>query len=85
MKTETKLAKLKAAAVTGVDPSKLKDIRDVEINHELPVEERIRDFIKQIGNPYIYRCNGHTVRVSFAGSESIEECLGHALATPYRH
>jgi hypothetical protein len=85
MKTQTKLERLKAEAQSNIDITKLKDIKNVEINPNLPIEERMRDFIKQIGNPYIYKSDNIVVRVSFAGTSTIEECLGHALSNPFRH
>ena len=35
-----------------IDRDKLVDIRDVVINTDLPKEERIKDYIRQIKNPY---------------------------------
>ena len=51
--------------VRTVDREALRDIRDVEINAGLPKEERILDFIRQIGNPYCYRHGDYVVKISF--------------------
>ena len=37
------------------DHNELVDIRDVSVNKDLPKEERIADFVKQIKNPYRFR------------------------------
>ena len=64
---------------TGVNRDELVDIADVKINTDLPVEERIKDYIKQIKNPYCYLCNGVVVRISFAGKSKLSDCLKTAL------
>ena len=38
--------------IRTVDPTGLRDIREVKVNTDLPKRERILDFIRQIGNPY---------------------------------
>ena len=45
---------------------KLIDIRDIKINSEASKEERIKDFISQIKNPYLYKCGKIIVKVSFS-------------------
>ncbi len=64
---------------TDINRDELVDIADVKINTNLPVEERIKDYIKQIKNPYCYLCNGMVVRVSFAGKSKLSDCLKTAL------
>ena len=64
---------------TGINRDELVDIADVRINTDLPVEERIKDYIKQIKNPYCYLCNGMVVRISFAGKSKLSDCLKTAL------
>ena len=60
--------------IRAVDPSSLKDIRDVEINTRLPKQERILDFIQQIGNPYCYRHGKYVVKLSFSNvSATLED------------
>ncbi len=56
---------LKQVDVRTVNPDTLVDINDTKINAKLPREERILDFIRQIGNPYCYRCGKVVVKISF--------------------
>ncbi len=65
--------------VIGPGASGLVDIENVIIRKELPVEERLRDYIDQIKNPYCYLSHGIVVKLSFAGKKSFEECLKDAL------
>jgi hypothetical protein len=46
----------------------LADIRDVVIDPSLPQEERMQSYLKQIKNPYLYRCGDMIVRVSYANN-----------------
>lgn len=51
-------------------------IKDVKIAPGLSKEERIEQFLRQIGNPYCFRCNGCVVQVSFSETErTLEDCL----------
>ncbi len=55
--------------IRTVDPDTLRDIRDVKVNTDLPKQERILDFIRQIGNPYCYRHGKYIVKVSFTDTD----------------
>lgn len=64
--TEEDLDAMQKVDVRTVDINTLKDIRDVKINTDLPKEERMLDFIRQIGNPYCYRHSKYVVKISFS-------------------
>lgn len=58
----------------------LADIRDVSVDQNLPKEERIAEFLRQIQNPYCFRCGKFTVRAQFAeNGVSLEDCLKQIL------
>lgn len=46
----------------------LVDIRDVKIDRSLPVEERMRSYVEQIKNPYMFKYGNTIVRVSYANT-----------------
>lgn len=73
--TREALEQMKAVDIRAVDPETLRDIRDVHINTALPKQERMLDFIRQIGNPYCYRHGKYVVKVSFADSDVTLEQL----------
>lgn len=52
--------------ITAGGSGSLVDIRDVTVDKELPREERITEFVRQIKNPYRFKCGRFTVRASFA-------------------
>lgn len=56
--------------------AELVDIREVSVNHELPKEKRIAEFIRQIRNPYLFRCGKYTVKAIFSeDGQSLEDCI----------
>ena len=48
----------------------LVDIRSVKIDPAQPVEERMRSYVEQIRNPYMFKVGGTVVRVSYANTQS---------------
>ena len=67
---------LKSFDIRTVLPETLKNIEDVVIDTNLSVEERMRAFVKQIKNPYCFRCGKLVVQVEYKESgQSINECL----------
>jgi hypothetical protein len=54
----------------------LVDIRDVSVDKNLPKHERIAEFIRQIKDPYHFKCGKFTVTARFTeGGATLEECL----------
>ncbi len=54
----------------------LVDIRDVKINMELPKEERIKEYVRQIKNPYNFRCGKiEVVAVFNENGPTLENCI----------
>lgn len=73
---------MKNVDVRMVDRNALADIRDVKIDRSLPKEERIRSFVQQIRNPYVFKCGEVVVRTVFANTEAtLEDRLEHYLRT----
>ncbi|MCL1843397.1 MAG: hypothetical protein FWF79_06255 [Defluviitaleaceae bacterium] len=67
---------LKSVDIRTVDPDTLVDIRTVNINSDLSVEERLIDFVRQIKNPYCYKFKNAVIKVEHEDTEvSLEERL----------
>lgn len=82
--TKEELEAMKNVDVRTVDINTLRDIRDVKINTDLPKEERILDFIRQIGNPYCYRHGKYVVKISFADTDvTLEQRMLSYLRSKY--
>ena len=45
------------------------DIRDIEIDKSLPLEERVRSYVEQIKDPYCFKVGDVVVRVSYADKD----------------
>jgi len=59
----------------------LVDIRDVSVDIDLPQKERIAEFIRQIKDPYHFRCGKFTVNVRFVeNGPTLEDCLQRLMA-----
>ena len=48
----------------------LVDIRDVKIDRTQPVEERMKSYVEQIKNPYLFKAGNTVVRVSYANTQA---------------
>lgn len=48
----------------------LVDIRQVKIDRTLPVEERMKSYVEQIRNPYLFKVGDTVVRVSYANTQA---------------
>lgn len=71
---------MKNVDIRTVDPSTLVDIKTVNVNINLPIEERKKDFIKQVKNPYCFKCGDIVVKVSFSNTTAtLEERLENYL------
>lgn len=77
--TPEELEEMSKVDVRTVDKETLVDIRHVHIDTSLPVKERVVDYVRQVKNPYCYRCGDTVVKISFAGKKSLEDCLADAM------
>ena len=58
------------------NPDTLVDINDISVNKELPKPERIKEYIRQIKNPYRFKCGNFVVTAKYSDKGlSIEDCL----------
>lgn len=54
----------------------LTDISEININKELPHDEKVLDFIAQVKNPYCFRCGTVPVKVCFSDTgKNLETAL----------
>ena len=82
--TQEEMEAMKNVDIRTVDIDTLRDIRDVTVNTDLPKEERILDFIRQIGNPYCYRHGKYVVKISFTDTNvTLEQRMLSYLRSKY--
>lgn len=76
------LEQMRNIDIRTADRASLVDIRDVKIDEKLPREERLASFLRQIKNPYCYRCGKAVVKVSFANTNvTLEDKLAQYFKT----
>ena len=74
--SEETLKQMQSVDIMSVDINTLVDIKDVNISPDLPQEERIREYVRQIKNPFCYRDGDVVIKVSFSDNNiSLEERL----------
>ena len=77
--TLEELKQMQEVDVSTVDKDTLVDISTVHVDESLPYAERVKEFVRQIKNPYCYLNNGVVVKVGFAGKEPLEECIARYI------
>ena len=71
---------MKSVNPKTVDRSKLIQRSSVRLDPAAPREERLRDFIQQLKNPYSYLDGKTVVKISFSSTDTtMEDCLEHYL------
>lgn len=62
------------------DPSSLDDIRKLEFDSSIPVEERSAYVLKKLKNPLCFRCGEVGIKLEFEdAAPPVEELLTHFL------
>ena len=62
--------------VEEIKADELVDIRTVSVDMDLPKEERISEFVRQIKNPYLFKCGEFVVKANFSeNGQSLEDCI----------
>ena len=53
------------ADLIACDPDQLVELRDVHIDTSLPVRKRMEEFVRQLGNPYLFKVDGLIVKTTY--------------------
>ena len=60
--------------------TELADIQTIAVDQTLSKEERIAEFLRQIKNPYCFKCGKFTVQAQFSpNGVALEACLKEIL------
>ncbi len=62
-----------------VSLEELTDISEIQINKELPLEDRKKQYLKKVSNPYLVRVGNMKVKVRFTGGISFNEAFENML------
>jgi len=66
---EEKIREMKNVDIRTVDKSTLVDIRSVVIDENLPVEERIKQLVEGLRNPYCFKVGDVAVKIEYEDTE----------------
>ena len=62
--------------IRTVEPSTLVNIRDINIDPDLPFEEKVADYLAQIKNAYCFKCDDVIIKITHAQTTAtIDDCM----------
>ncbi|KAB1437973.1 DUF6870 family protein [Candidatus Galacturonibacter soehngenii] len=65
MLTVKQLDKMSQSGIEKIDKTGLVDIRGIMIDTNLPLEQRMINYLEQVKNPYCFLCGDSVVRIRF--------------------
>lgn len=60
-------------------PDGLMDLKKITVDFSLPPEQRVHGFFSQVGNPYLFKVGGLTVKIRFGHGKMLEDSLAWVL------
>ena len=70
------LESMRNVDIQDFDPNTIPDIKDIHIDTNQPVSDRILNYITQAKNPYFVRCGKILVKIEYSETETtIEDCM----------
>lgn len=81
MLTKNQLDLFKAAEISCYDKNSLTDLRDITVDKNRSVMERIDDFTDRVKNPYLFKVGDVIVKVVYSGEKNFSEALSCALCS----
>ena len=60
--TAEDLESMKKVDLQSVDRNSLVDLQEISIDQSLPIEQRVKDFVAKVKNPYCFKVNGIKLR-----------------------
>ena len=81
-----KIEKCKSVEMNSINIDDIPDIKDLNISKKKSSKERILDFLCKAKNPYIFKCDGVIVKISFSDNSNMtaDDCLTNVLKRLYR-
>lgn len=55
--------------ILQADKDALVDLKDIRIDRTKPVGERVEDYIRQAGNPFLVRCGDYVLKFGYTDTE----------------
>jgi hypothetical protein len=74
------LQQMREVDINTIDPSTVTDAKDINIDINLPVQERMTQYVQQIGNPYFIKVGKVVIKMNFPDTElSVNDCFEQYL------
>jgi len=74
--TAEELQNMKAVDIRQADRSALKDISEIQINQNEPVESRMKSYLEQVQNPFLVKSGEYILKFQYADSDKkLEDCM----------
>lgn len=75
--TLEELERMSEVDIRTVSPEDVIDIKDVKIDSNQPREEKMKSYLSQMKNPYVFKTNGVIVKMSFSknSGRTLTDCL----------
>ena len=84
-KLKEKVDKYKDCDLKSINPDDIPDINELKIDKRKSREDSILDYLNQVENPYVFKINGHLVKIGFSNSDkTADDCLTNVLSSLYK-
>ena len=79
--TMNRLAQIRQMNIRTLEHHEQQELPQDAVEHGLPQEERLKNLLDKVGNPYCYLDNGIIVKLNFAprGSSTLSERIGRCF------
>ncbi len=64
--SQEELQKMEQMDFEDVNPDELTDISGIEIDRTKSVSDRVADYIKEVGNPFLVKVGDYIVKISYS-------------------
>lgn len=81
-----KVTSCKQTDIVKIQEKDVDEISSIKIDKRKSSNERIIDFLCKAKNPYIFKCDGVIVKISFSDNSNMtaDDCLTNVLKRLYR-
>ena len=75
------IRQMKNRDIRTIEHHELQELPQDAVEHRLPQEERLKNLLDKVGNPYCYLDNGIIVKLNFAprGGSTLSERVGRCF------
>lgn len=81
MLTKSQFDLCRAAEIALCDKNTLTDLRDITVDKNKSVTEKIESFTHQVKNPYLFKVGDVIVKVAYSGGKDFSGALSSALCS----